>query len=116
MLQQLSQTMSNADWSSQINRMAARGSAAESALRAVFPEELKIIGLRNRNIEIVGVGAELMQGEGLRLRMDAVNAVFRDNAVIIPDVEADHRMIHAIARPDSGNDHPIPARLQVKFF
>jgi hypothetical protein len=29
--------------------------------------------------------------------MDAVNAVFGDDAVIIPDVEADHCMIHTVA-------------------
>src|SRR5215813_13620796 len=116
MLQQLSQRMSNADWSFQMNRLAARSSATESTLRGAFPEELKIIGVRNRNIEIVGVGPELMQREGLRLRMDAMNAVFGDDAVIISDVEADHCMIHAVARTDSGNDDSIPARLQLELF
>ena len=57
-----------------------------------------------------------MQDEGLRLRVDAVNAVFGNDAVVVSDVEADHCVVHAVARPDSGNDDPIPARLQIELF
>ena len=57
-----------------------------------------------------------MQSERLRLRMHAVDAVFGHDAVEIPDVKADDRMINAIARTDAGDDDLVPARPQVEFF
>ena len=57
-----------------------------------------------------------MEGKWLRLRMDAVDAVFGHDAVVIPDVEANDRMIDAITRSNSGDDNFIPARPQVELF
>ena len=57
-----------------------------------------------------------MESERLRLRMDAVDAVFGHDAVEIPDVKANDRMINAIARTDAGDDDLVPARPQVEFF
>jgi len=42
-----------------------------------------------------------MQGKRLRLRVDAVDAVFGHDAVVVPDVEADDRVIDAVARTDA---------------
>ena len=57
-----------------------------------------------------------MQGKRLRLWIDTVDAVFRYDAVVIPDVKTDHRMINAVARADSGNDDLVSTRAEVKSF
>ena len=57
-----------------------------------------------------------MEGKWLRLRMDAVDAVFGHDAVVIPDVEANDRMIDTITRSNAGDDNLIPARPQVELF
>jgi hypothetical protein len=41
--------------------------------------------------------------------MNTMDAVFRHDAVIIPDVKTNHRMIDAVARADTGDDDPISA-------
>src|SRR5258705_12491074 len=47
--------------------------------------------------------------------MDPVDGVFGHDSVIVPDVEADDRMIDAVARADAGNDDLVPARPQIVF-
>src|ERR1044071_652442 len=48
--------------------------------------------------------------------MDAVDAIFRHDAIEIPNVKADHRMIHAVARTNAGDDDLVAAGLQIELL
>ena len=57
-----------------------------------------------------------MQGKELGLRVNTVDTVFRNDAVVVSDVKADHRVIDAVAGTDAGNDDFISARAEIQFF
>src|SRR2546422_1023094 len=57
-----------------------------------------------------------MQGKRLRLRRDAVNAVFRHNGEVITNVKAYHGMIDAVARSDASNDYRVATGTKLQLL
>jgi hypothetical protein len=78
-------------------------------------EQLEIFGAGHGHVEIIRIGAELMQGKRLGLRVNPVDAVLRHDAVVVSDVKADDRMINAVARTYAPYNDLISARIAVIF-